>query len=125
MVHAYTMHTDQHSILEAVKCILSSATEQSHSPDHVMKIIGQIMDDAKLHGKFMEFIDERALCDNTWRLCKQFVLVDCYSYIGLYLAIRGSNWKLRVSSLKQMAPLFAAFDRDTYQRIIPHHLADL
>ena len=52
------------------------------------------------------------------------VFVNCYSYIGLYLAIRGSDWKLRVSSLKQMAPLSAAFDRNTYERIIPNHLAD-
>ena len=48
-----------------------------------------------------------------------------YSYLALYLAIRGSNWKLCLSRLKQMAPLFAAFDHDAYERIIPRHLADL
>ena len=43
----------------------------------------------------------------------------------LYIGVRGSNWNLRLAGLKRMVPLFAAFDRDTYERIIPRHLADL
>ncbi len=32
---------------------------------------------------------------------------------------------MRVSALKLMAPTFLAYDRTTYQKLIPHHLAEL
>ncbi len=96
MIRAYCVYTDQHSVLEAAKCILSSAIEQSRSPDDVMKRIEQLIDDADMNSKFMDYVEKRAICDDTWRFWKQFVLVDCYSYVGLYLAIRGSNWRLQV-----------------------------
>jgi len=35
------------------------------------------------------------------------------------------NWKLRVSSLRKMAPLFAAYDITTYQQLIPNYLTDI
>ena len=82
-------------------------------------------EDAETHPNFMKYIQQMAQAEDTWKFWVQFVFSDCYSYIGLYLAIRGSNWKLRLSSLKNTAPLFAAFDRDTYERIVPNHLADL
>ena len=43
----------------------------------------------------------------------------------LYLGVRSSNWNLHLAGLNIMAPLLAAFDCDTYEQIIPRHLADL
>ena len=63
--------------------------------------------------------------DKVWNLWADFVFVNCYCYIMLYLGVRSSNWNLRLAGLKIMGPLFAAFNRDTYEQIIPRHLADL
>ena len=52
-----------------------------------------------------------------------FVLHDSFTYVQLYLAIRSGDWSLRVSAIKQMAPLFFAFDQVVYMELIPHHLA--
>ena len=54
-----------------------------------------------------------------------FVFQDALAYIGLYLSIRGGMWDMRMGSLKEMCPLFAAFDRLNYRTIIPQHIADV
>ena len=112
------------NIIADAKCILSSGITESQTPKELMKRIRELITDAEMESEFKEFIKQQSLQD-TWKFWTQFVFNDCFSYVGLYLAIRGGNWNLRVSSLKQMAPLFAAFDRDYYARIIPHHLADI
>ena len=39
--------------------------------------------------------------------------------------MRSGNWNVRMASIKQMAALFSAYDRTTYQRLIPRHVAEL
>ena len=56
MIDAYMMHTDQHDILEAAKCMLSTAIEQSRSPEQVMKRLEELICDAKMHKDFIVFI---------------------------------------------------------------------
>ena len=54
-----------------------------------------------------------------------FTFRDCHAYMCLHSAIRTANWNLRLSSLKEMTPLFFAYDRDHYQKKLPYHFADL
>ena len=124
MLKAYFNHNSDQSLLD-VKCILSSGIHENRLPGKLMEQMEALLEDAETHPNFMKYIQQMAQADDTWKFWVQFVFSDCYSYIGLYLAITGSNWKLRLSSLKNMAPLFVAFDRDTYERIAPNHLTDL
>ena len=128
MFQAYcttSVSTNISDVLAAARCILSTSISENHPPQQVMKKIRDLIEDTSVHTNFLQFLEQQSKSDDTWKFWVQFVMQDCYAYIGLYLAIRGSNWRLRMSSLKQMAPLFSAFDRDTYQKVIPNHLADI
>ena len=119
MLHTYTTNTN------LVENILTAAIDNSRSPYQLIVRIKALLQDNAYLTNFKEFANQMAQRDAVWYLWVDFVLTNCYIYITLYLAIQSSNWNLRVSGLKQMAPLFAAFDRDTYEWIIPRHLADL
>lgn len=47
------------------------------------------------------------------------------AYVTLYLAMCSGDWDLRMGSMKTMAPLFTAYDHNTYQRLISNHIQDL
>lgn len=73
----------------------------------------------KFHDNFKE-INEDSI-----RFWGEFIFRNCAAYIALYLAIRRGQWSLRVAAIKEMAALFAAFDRPKYQKLIPQHIKDM
>ena len=92
---------------------------------NILNSVEFLLKDSGTQQKFKAFLSAVAKADDVWKLWQGFVFGDCFSYIQMYLAIRCQHWDLRISALKQMAPLFMAYDRTTYQRLIPYHLADL
>jgi len=123
MFRAYTTNSNLGNVIDSAKYIISSAVKEKQTTDHLAERITGLLQDSCIYDNFLDFIQQQV--DDTWRFWAQFVFSDCLCYISLYLSIRGSNWNLRISSLKQMAPIFAALDRTTYERIIPNHLADI
>ena len=75
--------------------------------------------------KFHDFIQKMARIDDTWRFWVQFVFVDAMAYISLFLAVRSGDWDLRLAGVKATAPVFTAFDHNTYQKLISQHLEDI
>ena len=74
---------------------------------------------------FKSFMENLAGYQDTVKFWYHFMSEDCFAYIGLFVALRFRNWELRNGSIKQLAAIFSAFDRPTYQELIPHHLKDL
>lgn len=77
------------------------------------------------YASFTSFMESLSQQQSTIKFWFQFIMIDCFAYIALYIALRYRMWDLRVGSLKLMAPIFHAFDRPIYQRLVPRHLKDL
>ena len=80
---------------------------------------------SEIYSGFVSFLMDLASKDDTCKFWINFLLHDCQAYVGLYIAIRGGMWALRMASLKEMCPLFTAFDRLNYMKILPQHFAEV
>jgi hypothetical protein len=113
------------SLQKSIHDVFSRAVDEGLSPLDLLLTVQHLVTEALALQDFTDFVAAQSKADDTFQLWSNFVLRDCFCYICLFIAIRTSNWELRVSSIKNMAPLFAAYDRPYYQKLVPNHLADL
>ncbi len=78
-----------------------------------------------MYEEFNVFLERLCGLDDNWNFWNNFVFHDMLAYVGLYLGICGGLWDLRMASLKEMRPVFTAFDRLNYLKILPNHFAEV
>ena len=61
---------------------------------------------ADIEGQFLAFTQRMSAIDPNWQFWSDYVQLNAFSYIALYVALRSSNWALRVAAIKTMAPIF-------------------
>ena len=74
---------------------------------------------------FESYKSSEAKQNPTLKFWMQFLLKDGLAYVALYLAMRSGNWELRVAALKLMGPLFNAYDRPKYSKLLPLHIQEM
>ena len=113
--------TEKRELFTAVKQKLKQSSE-AISPDQLFHLLKELSaETAHLPEDFIDYITVMASKDSNWKFWKDFVFYHAFSYIYLFLSIRGGVWKLQLAGIKEMAPLFAAFDRTHYQKVIPQY----
>ena len=125
MIETHLSSTPLSPLLQQV---VQSLLDNRHKGDDLTNLLDKletVMNDTNFHLHVHDFLNSRASNDSTWKFWVQFVLVDGYAYVALYLAIRSGNWELRNASIKQMTPLFTSYDHFTYRKLIAQHLADM
>ncbi len=107
-------------LLMSVKQNLFGINEQCKQ-DNSLDSLSEYPDDerSKLKADFTEFVSKQAKNSSSWKFR------DASAYNSLCLAVRGGMWKLRLASIKQIAPLFAAFDRPHYKKLLPQHIFEV
>ena len=113
----FSEHSDASRLLKDLAILV-----QSLDPSEI--VIQNCEQLKELQMQFNAYVVSMSDKDPNWRFWGDFIQLNCFAYIALFYAIRSGNWHLRLGALKLMAPLFSAFDRPTYRKIIPQHLAD-
>jgi hypothetical protein len=89
-----------------------------------MILFFSIFTDAMLQ-RFDEWRGLERTKSDTFTVYDTFIHRDMMAYVGFYIAVRSRNWKLSNASLKKLACLFHAFDKQNYLRMIPYHFVDI
>lgn len=113
-------HSEVADILQRALEIFTNA-EQNDEVVSIQKLKTQV---DTLFENFQQF-QTNCSSDKTFHFWNNCLHRDLLAYVMLYIAMRTNNWPLRVASLKLIAPLFHAFDRPLYLRLVPRHLSDL
>ena len=98
-----------------------SSHEQIEAFNGIQKFVSVLSDSEALQKSFHAFCQSVCVEDDTWSFWSFFVTGSMLPYLRLYLSLRSEQWKLRLASLKMMAPIFHAFDCGNYINIIPNH----
>lgn len=107
---------------------IKNSNNQNDQINRTEDLYNSIINDLQikeLKQDFEMFTEKMCKIDDTFKFWHEFVHKHCFSYVALYLSFRSSNWYLRIAALKNLAPLFHAFDRHMYLRLIPKHLNDV
>ena len=96
---------------------------EEHAFDEYIDVTRAIESDCEaVYNDFIAFVKDLASRDG---FGMAFVFHDCLAYVGLYLAIQGGSWSPHMASLKESCPLFTAFDRVNYLKILHQHFAEI
>ena len=128
MTHFMVNNSNVKTVAQQIKELLLAAesTDTEPSVPSLFKLMVRLCEDeGTIIQDFHQYMTNLSAQDETCKLWCRFVLEDCLPYVGLYIAMRSGNWNLRMCSIKEMAALFSAYDRITYQRLISRHIAEL
>ena len=113
---------DVEAYLEECDRQCSSAASYQPLKEHTTMIEDKL---SEVYKGFLCYVSTKSENNSTWKFWNEFVFRDGFAYLCLFLSIRGGMWNLCTASIKTMAPMFTAFDRPHYRKLIPQHLKDL
>ena len=61
---------------------------------------------SKVHKQFIDWVSTLKEKDPNWIFWANFVFHDMLSYLSLFVSMHSGMWKLRLSGIKSMAPLW-------------------
>ena len=93
---------------------------------NISRILSNIQNELKgLEDQFLSFNMEQSEKDENYKFWNDFIHKDCIVFIGLFIAMRTSNWDLRNGCIKSMSEIFHVSESKYYRKLLPLHLKDI
>ena len=127
--HCSEKLAEPETILQSIRAGLLVSDQQCKEDksydDFVRLALSIESENSDLYRGFTNYVNKLAKSNDTLKFWLGFVFEDGLAYVGLYLAIRGGLWDLRLACLKGMCPVFSAFDHIHYLKMLPQHFHEV